>query len=184
MKTKLNETKNGLPEMTRRKMIDLLNQNLADIIDLQLLSKQAHWNVKGPSFIALHDLFEKVAVEMESFADELAERAVALGGVALGTAKLVAANSRLPEYSPVLTAGAGHVEALSSTLAAFGKSVREAIEVAGKADDAGTSDLFTEVSRSTDKLLWFVEAHLQVSDEPQRKSSPRISPQRLAVSAI
>jgi starvation-inducible DNA-binding protein len=161
MKTKLNPTKNNLPEETRRKVIDLLNQNLADVLDLQLQAKHAHWNVKGLNFFSLHQLFDKVAEEMEGFADELAERAVALGGVALGTAKLAAANSRLQEYSPDLTAGEGHVEALSNALAAFGKSVREAIEVAGKADDADTSDLFTGVSRSTDKLLWFVEAHLQ-----------------------
>lgn len=161
MKTKLNPTKNNLPEETRRKVIDLLNQNLADIIDLQLQAKQAHWNVKGPNFISLHQLFDKVAAEVEGFADELAERAVALGGIALGTAKLAAANSRLQGYSPELTAGAGHVEALSKALAAFGKSVRDAIEVSGKAGDADTSDLFTEVSRGTDKLLWFVEAHLQ-----------------------
>ncbi len=161
MKTKLNPTKNNLPEETRRKVIDLLNQNLADILDLQLQAKHAHWNVKGPNFFALHQLFDKVAEEMEGFADEIAERAVALGGVAVGTAKLAAANSRLQEYPPELTAGEGHVEALSNALAAFGKSVREAIEVAGKADDADTSDLFTGVSRSTDKLLWFVEAHQQ-----------------------
>jgi starvation-inducible DNA-binding protein len=161
IKTKLNPTRNKMPKETRRKVIDLLNQNLADILDLQLQAKQAHWNAKGPNFYSLHQLFDKVAAEMEGFADEIAERAVALGGVALGTAKLAAANSRLQEYSPELTAGTGHVEALSSALAAFGKSVREAIEVADKADDADTSDLFTEVSRSTDKLLWFVEAHLQ-----------------------
>jgi starvation-inducible DNA-binding protein len=161
MKTKLNPTKNNLPEETRRKVIDLLNQNLADILDLQLQAKHAHWNVKGPNFFSLHQLFDKVAEEMEGFADELAERAVALGGVALGTAKLAAANSRLQEYPPELTAGEGHVKALANALAAFGKSVREAIEVTGKAGDADTSDLFTEVSRSTDKLLWFVEAHLQ-----------------------
>lgn len=161
MNTKLNKTKINLPEETRRQVIDLLNQNLADILDLQLQAKHAHWNVKGPNFFSLHRLFDKVAEEMEGFADELAERAVALGGVALGTAKLAAANSRLQEYPPELTAGEGHVEALSNALAAFGKSVREAIEEAGKADDADTSDLFTEVSRGTDKLLWFVEAHLQ-----------------------
>lgn len=161
MKTKLNPTKNNLSTETRRKVIDLLNQNLADILDLQLQAKQAHWNVKGPNFFSLHQLFDKVAAEMEGFADEIAERAVALGGVALGTVKLAAANSRLDEYPPELTTGDGHVGALSNALAAFGKSVREAIEVAGKADDADTSDLFTGVSRSTDKLLWFVEAHLQ-----------------------
>lgn len=161
MNTKLNTTKNALPATTRVEMVNLLNQNLADILDLQLQAKHAHWNVKGPSFFSLHELFDKVAEEVEGFADELGERAVALGGFALGTARLVVANSRLPEYPSDMIAGSAHVEALSGALAAFGKSVREAIEAASKAGDADTSDLFTEVSRGTDKLLWFVEAHLQ-----------------------
>ena len=161
MNTKLHETKNNLPVNTRSKMINLLNVNLADCLDLQLHAKHAHWNVKGPNFFSLHELFDKVAEELEGFADEIAERAVALGGTALGTLRLAAANSRLPEYPADLSAGSGHVEALSSALAAFGKSLREAIDAAGKAGDTGTSDLFTEVSRSVDKLLWFVEAHAQ-----------------------
>jgi starvation-inducible DNA-binding protein len=117
--------------------------------------------VKGPNFFSLHELFDKVAEELEGFADEIAERAVALGGTALGTLRLAAANSRLSEYPADLSAGSGHVEALSSALAAFGKSLREAIDAASKAGDTDTSDLFTEVSRSVDKLLWFVEAHDQ-----------------------
>jgi starvation-inducible DNA-binding protein len=146
MKIKLNEIKNGLPEKTRRKVIDLLNQNLADILDLQLQAKQAHWNVKGPSFYSLHELFDKMAEELEAFADELAERAVALGGIALGTARVTAANSRLKEYPHDLSAGDEHVETLSSALAVCGNSVRAAIELAAKEGDAGSSDLFTEIS--------------------------------------
>jgi starvation-inducible DNA-binding protein len=161
MNTKLYETKNNLPANTRSEMINLLNQNLADILDLQLQAKHAHWNVKGPGFFSLHELFDKVAEELEGFADEIAERAVALGGTALGTARLAVANSRLPEYPADLSAGGEHVAVLSSALGALGKSVREAIEAATKAGDADTSDLFTGVSRSVDKLLWFVEAHAQ-----------------------
>lgn len=159
MKTKMNQTKNNLPEKIRGNVIDLLNQNLADIIDLQLQAKQAHWNVKGPSFISLHDLFDKVAHEMGDFADDIAERAVALGGVALGTARVTARNSRLREYPLDIGSGSDHVAALSNALAAFGKSVRAAIDTAAETGDADTSDLFTEVSRGIDKLLWFVEAH-------------------------
>jgi starvation-inducible DNA-binding protein len=158
---KLHRTRNDLPEKTRRKMVDLLNQHLADVIDLNLQAKQAHWNVKGPSFIALHELFDKVAEETEEFVDEIAERAVALGGVALGTARVAAKNSCLPEYPLDISAGREHVEALAAALATFGKGAREAIHTAAKADDIDTSDLFTEVSRGIDKLLWFVEAHVQ-----------------------
>jgi starvation-inducible DNA-binding protein len=161
MKIKLNPTQNDLPEKTRRTMIDLLNQHLADAIDLGLQAKQAHWNVKGPNFIALHELFDKVADEAEEFTDEIAERAVALGGIALGTIQVVAKNSRLPAYQTDLIFGSDHVIALSSALAKFGASIRASIDTAGGAKDADTADLFTQVSRAVDKLLWQVEAHAQ-----------------------
>jgi starvation-inducible DNA-binding protein len=161
MKTKLIPTQNGLRKPTRRAMIDLLNLQLADVLDLGLQAKQAHWNVKGPHFIGLHELFDKVAEQLEEFTDDIAERAVELGGVALGTVQVVSKHSRLPAYPPDLASGLGHVTALSNALAQFGETTRAAIDAAGKAGDADTADLFTEVSRGVDKLLWMVEAHTQ-----------------------
>jgi starvation-inducible DNA-binding protein len=164
MKPTLHKTKNDLPEKIRSAMIELLNQQLADVIDLGLQTKQAHWNVKGPHFIGLHELFDKVAEELEEFTDEIAERAVELGGVALGTIQIVSKNSRLTTYPLDLASGQGHVAALSGALAKFGATTRTAIDAAGKAGDADTADLFTEVSRGVDKLLWMIEAHLQSKD--------------------
>jgi starvation-inducible DNA-binding protein len=164
MKTKLLPIQNDLPKATRVAVIELLNQHLADVIDLGLQAKQAHWNVKGPHFIALHELFDKVADELEDFTDEIAERAVQLGGLALGTVQIASEHSRLTAYPLDLTSGKEHVAALSSALANFGASVRAAIDTAGNHNDADTADLFTEVSRGVDKLLWFVEAHSQAAD--------------------
>jgi starvation-inducible DNA-binding protein len=155
------KTKNDLSEATRVKVIELLNARLADAIDLQTQSKQAHWNVKGPSFIALHELFDKVNEDVEDYVDDIAERAVQLGGVAEGTARMVAKRSSLSEYPATAVDGRSHVEALSSVLAAFGKAARKAIGDANELGDLDTADLFTEISRGTDKWLWFVEAHLQ-----------------------
>lgn len=155
------KTKNDLSEATRVKAIELLNARLADCIDLQTQTKQAHWNVKGPAFIALHELFDKINEEVEDYVDDIAERAVQLGGVAEGTARMAAKRSTLSEYPAHLAEGKGHVEALSSVLAAFGKSARKAITEANDLGDLDTADLFTEVSRGIDKWLWFVEAHLQ-----------------------
>jgi starvation-inducible DNA-binding protein len=154
------KTKNDLSEAIRTKVIALLNTRLADAIDLQTQSKQAHWNVKGPNFIALHELFDKVNEDVEDYVDDLAERVVQLGGVAEGTARVVAKRSTLSEY-PAAVDGRSHVEALSSALAAFGKSARKAIVESNELGDLDTADLFTEISRGTDKWLWFVEAHLQ-----------------------
>ena len=154
-------TKNDLPENTRVKAVELLNARLADCIDLQTQTKQAHWNVKGPDFIALHELFDKINEAVEDYVDDIAERAVQLGGVAEGTARMVAKRSALAEYPASAVDGRSHVEALSSALAAFGKAARKAIDQANELNDLDTADLFTEVSRGIDKWLWFVEAHLQ-----------------------
>jgi starvation-inducible DNA-binding protein len=154
-------TKNDLPEKARAPLIEILNRHLAEAIDLQLQGKQAHWNVKGPSFIALHELFDKVVDHAAEAADLLAERVVQLGGVAEGTIRSVAQTSELDAYPLDIATGADHVAALSGALAAFGSRVRAAIDEAAKLGDAGTADIFTEISRGTDKLLWFVEAHAQ-----------------------
>lgn len=154
-------TKNDLSESIRRSAIGLLQPRLADAVDLATQAKQAHWNVKGPNFIALHELFDKVDDEADEYSDLIAERIVALGGTAEGTAVVAAERSTLAKYPLDITDGAAHVEALSSALATFGKSVRAGIDAAAQAGDQDTADLFTEVSRSVDKYLWFVEAHAE-----------------------
>src|SRR5437667_1844056 len=155
------DTRNDLPANVRTQVIELLNARLADCTDLQTQTKHAHWNVKGPNFIALHELFDKVNEQVEDYVDEIAERAVQLGGVAEGTARMVAKRSSLSEYPANTVDGRSHVDALSSALAAFGTAVRKAIDQANELGDLDTADLFTEVSRGIDKWLWFVEAHLQ-----------------------
>ena len=155
------QTKNDLSEQIRAKAIDLLNARLADAIDLQTQTKQAHWNVKGPSFIALHELFDQINEEVEDYVDDIAERAVQLGGVAEGTARMAAKRSSLAEYPAMAVDGRSHVEALTSALAAFGAAARKGIDQANDLGDLNTADLFTEVSRGIDKWPWFVEAHVQ-----------------------
>jgi starvation-inducible DNA-binding protein len=152
-------TRNSVPSNVRTAMIALLNARLADALDLKLAVKQAHWNVKGPSFIALHELFDAIATRVDGFGDDLAERLVQLGGIAQGTTQAVSAGTGLAPYPTDITAQADHVAALADRLAAFGAAIRGAIQEAADAGDADTSDLFTEISRAADKDLWFVEAH-------------------------
>lgn len=158
--TRLHPTRNDLPETTRAAMVDLLNRQLATAIDLALQAKQAHWNVKGPHFIALHQLFDQVHGEGLAWVDDIAERAVQLGGVADGTLAGVRDRSTLPPWHLANAQGRECVEALANALATFGRGVRAASDEAGEAGDADTSDLFTGISRGADKMLWFVEAHL------------------------
>ena len=157
----MHKTRNDIPAKTRKKVVDLLNARLVDAIDLSLQAKQAHWNVKGPNFIALHELFDKVAEHAEEHVDALAERITALGGTAIGTVRAVAARSTLKAYPENIFTGPQHLEALAGALAAAAKASREAIEIADDLDDEVTADLFNEITAGLDKDLWFVEAHLQ-----------------------
>jgi starvation-inducible DNA-binding protein len=149
-----------LPAIVREVVIALLNARLADAIDLGAQSKYAHWNVKGPNFIALHELFDKVAESIEEQTDTIAERITALGGRAYGTIRAAARNSTLKPYPEEISEGLAHVDALSAALADHGAKLRAAIDAADRLGDADTADLFTGVSREMDKHLWFLEAHL------------------------
>ena len=142
-------------------MIDLLNQQLADALDLGLEVKQAHWNVKGPHFIGLHELFDQIDEAVEGYVDLIAERIVQLGGIAEGTVRVAAARSRLEEYPLSIADGHAHVEAVAKALSTFGHEARNTIDQAEELDDADTADIFTEISRGIDKWLWFVDAHSQ-----------------------
>src|SRR5262249_55534756 len=155
------KTKNDLAEGTRVQAVELLNARLADCKDLQKQVKQAHWNVKGPNFISLHLLFDKINDDVENYVDEIAERAVQLGGGAEGTARMVAKRSSLAEDPAGAVGGRSHREARSPPPAAVGPAARKGIDQANELGDLDTADLFTAVSRGIDKWLWFVEAHLQ-----------------------
>jgi starvation-inducible DNA-binding protein len=154
-------TRIDIPEDARRELVQLLNARLADTFDLYSQLKQAHWNVKGSDFIQLHLLYDEIAESVIEYVDTIAERATALGGLALGTARMAAAASTLDEYPVGAVDDMDTVAAIADRLAAYGASVRAGIEAAVELHDQDTADLFTEVSRSIDKHLWFVEAHLQ-----------------------
>ena len=154
-------THNDLTRDVRVAMIALLNQQLADTFDLYSQTKQAHWNVKGAQFFQLHELFDKLAAEVLGYVDSIAERATALGGLALGTVRMSAENSQLPESDLHVTDSLPTVEAVAERYASLAASTRQAIDSADSQGDADTADLFTEVSRGLDKALWFLEAHLQ-----------------------
>lgn len=160
----MHKTRNDLPAKTRKRVVELLNARLVDAIDLSLQAKQAHWNVKGPNFIALHELFDKLADHAESHVDALAERITALGGTAVGTVRAVAAGSLLKPYPENIFTGMQHLQALADALATAAKANREAIEIADDLDDEVTADLFNEITAALDKDLWFIEAHLQATN--------------------
>ncbi len=160
---KMYETENDISKERRSELNALMNRRLADAVDLQMQMKQAHWNVKGPSFIGLHELFDKIARSVESYVDMIAERIVQLGGIAEGTVRMAASRTRLPEYPLEIAEGMAHVEAVARALSTFGQEARATIDEANALGDADTADLFTEISRGIDQWLWFVEAHSQAT---------------------
>lgn len=153
-------TRIDIPEQTRRTIVSICNQQLADTFDLYSQIKQAHWNVKGLQFIALHQLFDTLAEPFDDWTDNIAERITALGGTATGTVRCAASMSRIPEY-PLVTEGSDHVVALATRYAILARSTRLAADQAIAISDVTTADMFTEISRELDKHLWFLEAHLQ-----------------------
>lgn len=170
--TLLYETKNSLPAETRADAVKLMNSRLADCIDLQSQTKQAHWNVKGPNFIGLHKLFDEIYEATGEYIDLIAERVVQLGGIAEGTTRVAAQRSSLSEYPLVISSGEEHVAAMSDVLAEFSRKAREAIKELEDLEDPDSMDILTEVSRGVDQWLWFVEAHQQtrpVSTEGRSK---------------
>jgi starvation-inducible DNA-binding protein len=166
---KMYETRIDIPKATREKLIDLTNQQLADSLDLYTQTKQAHWNVKGSDFIQLHELFDELAGHLVEFVDTIAERATALGGTALGTARMAAGASTLPEFPEDAVEGMDVVRALADRFGVYAASTRRAMDESDKLGDMDTNDLFTEVSRQVDKDLWFLDAHLQSAPRARRR---------------
>ncbi len=160
-KQALHKTRIDLDSETREQLIALLNQQLADTFDLYSQTKQAHWNVKGAQFFQLHELFDKLATDLLVHVDDIAERATTLGGTALGTSKMAAKTSRLEDYPATVFGGQESLETLIDRYATLAASTREAIDTSDGLGDADTADLFTGISRTMDKSLWFLEAHLQ-----------------------
>ena len=153
-------TRIDLPLDSRQKLVTILSESLATSLDLKTQAKQAHWNVKGLDFLQLHELFDELATELEGYVDLIAERITALGGTPLGTARIAATSSLLPEYPFDIVDGVEHITALADRYGIFAKHVRDAIAKTDDLGDADTADLYTEISREIDKRLWFLEAHL------------------------
>lgn len=161
-KSKLHPTLNNLPSNTKTVIIQLLNERLADGLDLALLTKQAHWNMKGPQFIAVHEMVDGFRGELDTFNDDMAERITALGGTALGTSQNITKTSKLSPYPTDIYKVEDHIDALIERYGAFANAVRKAIDESDESGDADTADLFTGISRALDKQLWFLEAHKPV----------------------
>ena len=160
MAAKLLPTKNDVPSNAKQAVIEMLNARVADTIDLALVTKQAHWNVKGMSFIGVHEMLDTLRGEIDAYVDSMAERVVQLGGIALGTVQTTEKKTTLEPYPTDILTIKDHLKALIDRYGQVANAIRANIDEADEAGDASSADLFTEVSRGLDKSLWFLEAHL------------------------
>jgi starvation-inducible DNA-binding protein len=158
---KTHKTTNDLTPNAKHAAIALLNTRVAETIDLALLTKQAHWNLKGPQFIAVHEMLDGFRTQIDEHVDTMAERVVQLGGTALGTTQAVAHGSKLTPYPTNIYTIKDHLHALIERYAVVANAMRKSIDEADEAGDADTADIFTAASRDLDKQLWFLEAHVQ-----------------------
>ncbi len=168
LKPRLHATRNAIDSNARNVAISLLNARLSDGLDQALITKQAHWNLKGPQFIGIHEMLDGFRTEQDDWNDKMAERVTALGGTAYGTSQTIAKSSQLEPYPIDIYRVSDHLAALIDRYAVFGNAIRTSIDEADEAGDADTADLFTEVSRGLDKQLWFLEAHVQEDTGPIR----------------
>jgi starvation-inducible DNA-binding protein len=157
---KLRKTRNDLPSNLKNAVVGMLNARLADAIDLALATKQAHWNLRGPQFIAVHEMLDGFRAELDAHVDAMAERIVQLGGVAAGTTQAVAGSTALEAYPQDIVKIEDHLTALADRYGKTANSARAGIGTADEADDADSADILTAYSRALDKSLWFIEAHL------------------------
>ena len=155
------KTHNSLASNVKKVSIETLNANLANGLDLALAIKQAHWNLKGPNFIAVHELLDQLRGQIDTHNDTMAERVAQLGGTALGTTQAVSKATSLKPYPTDISKSSDHLEALVDRYAILSEHARKAIDETDDAGDKGTADIFTAFSRDLDKALWFLESHLQ-----------------------
>ncbi len=152
-------TANKLKDNAKKVSIEALNARIADAIDLALATKQAHWNLKGPQFIAVHEMLDGFRAQLDAHVDTMAERVVQLGGTALGTTQNVAGTTKLSPYPTNIASVPDHLAALTERYAALANAVRADVDRTAEAGDALTADIFTAAGRDFDKALWFIESH-------------------------
>lgn len=152
------KTANDTPAKQKKDTVKILNHLLAEFLDLALITKQAHWNLRGPAFIAVHEMLDPFNDKLLDYADTIAERIVQLGAVPYGTAQMIVHGSELAEYPTNIVTIEDHLEEVHDRYAIVANTVRKIVEE--QLADQGTLNFLTDASNDLDKYLWFIEAHM------------------------
>ena len=137
----------------------IIYKHLVDFLDLAMVTKQAHWNMRGPNFIAVHEMLDPFNAKLLEYADILAERVVQMGGIAMGTPEIVVGETSFDEYPTDISATEDHLRELALRYSTLANRVRRDID--DNKADAATIDFLTQAVEDLDKYTWFIEAHLE-----------------------
>jgi starvation-inducible DNA-binding protein len=152
----------GLADKQRQAVVDILNTTLADEFVLYVKSRRFHWNVEGPDFSELHDLFEKHYEQLGEIVDHVAERARALDGIAAGSLEECLKLTRLKENPARVYDARGMIAALLADHEALIRNLRHDVGIcSGECHDEGTTDFLTGLMQAHEKMAWMLRAHLR-----------------------
>lgn len=149
----------GIANKNRSEVISLLNGVLADAHVLYIKTRNFHWNVTGPNFIALHKLFDDQYVQLQNAIDEIAERVRALDGIALGSMEEFLKEASLKEVPGDFLDASKMLAKLVKDHEAVIVKLRKGINLCEEYEDMGTSDFLTGLMQDHEKMAWMLRAH-------------------------
>lgn len=151
----------GLSDEAMTGAVSILSTLLADEFLLRLKLRKFHWNVTGPQFLSLHEIFEKQYTALATFIDEVAERLRSYGAISPGTMAEFLDLARLEEFPEDNPDAEGMVKALVQDHEAMIRHLREDIKTAGdKYEDVGLEDFLTGQLQEHQEMAWMLRSFI------------------------
>ncbi len=158
--TTVNYTVPGIEEATAANVNEILDHRLVSLIDLSLTLKHVHWNVVGPTFIAVHQMLDPQVDAVRAMVDETAERIATLGGSPVGTPGALVARRGWDDYRLGRALVGDHLAALDRVYTGVVRDHRAAHETLDKLDPV-SADMVIAQLHQLEQFQWFVRAHLE-----------------------
>lgn len=147
----------GIETTHRDKVAEILQRQLASLIDLTLIGKQAHWNLRGPEFRAIHLQLDEIVADVRLQSDDVAERILTLGVPADGRARTVAEQSKLPEFSEGYVGALDAARELADALDKAAMNLRSDLGQLGELDPV-SEDLAIGIAAGLEKHQWMLRS--------------------------
>lgn len=169
----------GLTEEQRAGVTELLNRDLADAYLLLIKTKKFHWDVVGPQFRSLHQLWEEQYQALTTNIDALAERVRTLGGFPLGTAQDFLSNASVKEQPDNIPLATEMVSQLVEDHEQIIRNLRDHVDASSEQfHDEGTADFLTGLMEQHEEMAWmlrsFIEGESLRSDGAQSKQEFKV----------